>query len=66
MGAVRTLAGSRIYQAASGARRRLALAIVELTKKPAEARDALRLLDRQGGLPAHRPRTPHGEVADLS
>jgi hypothetical protein len=56
MGAVRTLAGSRIYRTATGARRRLAWAIVELTRKPGEARDALTLLDRQGGLPEHLPR----------
>jgi hypothetical protein len=56
MGAVRTLAGSRVYRSATGARRRLAWAIVGLTHNPVDARDALRLLDRKGGLPSHRPR----------
>lgn len=56
MGAVRTLAGSRVYTSAEGARRRLAWAIVGFTRKRVDARDALRLLDRQGGLPGHRPR----------
>jgi hypothetical protein len=56
MGAVRTLAGSRIYRTGAGARRRLAWSIIGLTRNPVDARDALRLLDRQGGLPAHKPR----------
>ena len=56
MGAIRLLAGSRIYRTDAGARRRLAWSIVSLTHNPMDARDALRLLDRQGGLPAHRPR----------
>ena len=56
MGAVRTLAGCRIYRSEVGARRRLAWAIVGLTRNPVDARDALRLLDRQGGLPSHQPR----------
>jgi hypothetical protein len=56
MGAVRALAGSRIYLSAIGARRRLAWAIIGLTRNPNDARDALRLLDRQGGLPLHEPR----------
>ena len=56
MGAVRSLAGSRIYQSAEGARRRLAWAIVALTRNPVDARDALRMLDYQGGLPAHDPK----------
>jgi hypothetical protein len=56
MGAVRTLHGSRVYRSAEGARRRLAWAIVGLTRNPVDARDALRLLDHTGGLPSHRPR----------
>jgi hypothetical protein len=56
MGAVRNLHGSRVYGSEEGARRRLAWAIVGLTRNPVDARDALRLLDSQGGLPSHRPR----------
>ena len=63
MGAVRTLRGSRVYRSAEGARRRLAWAIVGLTRNPVEARDALRLLDRKGGLPSHRPRTDNSAGA---
>jgi hypothetical protein len=55
MGDVRATAGARIYTTAGGARRRLAWAIVSLTKNPVDARNALRLLDRQGGLPKHDP-----------
>ena len=58
MGEVRLTAGARIYASAKGARRRLAWAIVSLTKNPVDARNALRLLDRQGGLPQHKPRRP--------
>lgn len=47
--------GTRIYRDEDGVRRRLADAVMAFTKKPAEARDALTLLDRQGGLPKHRP-----------
>jgi hypothetical protein len=60
MGAVRSLAGSRVYRSAAGARRRLAWAIVALTRNPVDARDALRLLDYQGGLPAHTPKPRAG------
>ena len=56
MGEVRATAGVRIYTTAEGARRRLAWAIVSLTRNPIDARNALRLLDRQGGLPKHEPR----------
>ena len=63
MGAVRTLHGSRVYRTAEGARRRLAWAIVGLTRNPVDARDALRLLDRKGGLPSHRPRTDNSAGA---
>ena len=66
MGAVRTLAGSRIYRTAEGARRRLAWAVVGFTKNPVDARDALRSLDRQGGLPAHRPREIQAAESDPS
>ena len=64
--AVRTLAGSRIYRTAEGARRRLAWAVVGFTKNPVDARDALRSLDRQGGLPAHRPREIQAAESDPS
>jgi hypothetical protein len=66
MGAVRTLSGSRVYRSSDGARRRLAWAIVGLTRNPIDAYDALRLLDRQGGLPAHRPRRDRPRSATLS
>jgi hypothetical protein len=62
MGAVRTLSGSRVYRSEAGARRRLAWAIIGLTRNPVDARDALRLLDRKGGLPSHRPRDPHASI----
>jgi hypothetical protein len=65
MGAVRSLAGSRIYRTGVGARRRLAWAIVGLTHNPVDARDALRLLDRQGGLPAHTPR-PERDTSSIA
>ncbi len=57
MGARRLLRGSRIYTAGESARRRMAWEIVRFTRNPIDARDALRLLDRQGGLPAHKPRS---------
>ncbi len=56
MGAVRTLKGQRIYASGDSVRRRMAWEIIGFTKNPVDARDALRLLDRQGGLPSHRPR----------
>ncbi len=56
MGAVRSLAGSRIYINGDAVRRRMAREIVRFTRNPVDARDALRLLDRQGGLPQHTPR----------
>ena len=56
MGEIRATAGVRIYSTAAGARRRLAWAIVSLTRNPIDAREALRLLDRQGGLPKLQPR----------
>lgn len=55
MGQVKHIHGTRTYRDESGVRRRLADAVIEFTKKPSEAQDALTLLDRQGGLPKHRP-----------
>ncbi len=54
-GAVKHIHGTRIYRDEAGVRRRLADVVMEYTKKPQEARDALTLLDRRGGLPKHRP-----------
>ena len=53
MGARRVLHGSRIYLECHAVRRRMAWEIVRFTRNPIEARNALRLLDRQGGLPSH-------------
>lgn len=47
--------GSRVYRDEAGVRRRLADAVMEFTRRPSEAQDALALLDRRGGLPNHRP-----------
>ena len=55
LGAKKFIHGSRIYRNEAGVRRRLADAVLEFTKRPAEAKDALVLLDRRGGLPRHRP-----------
>jgi hypothetical protein len=55
MGAVKRIHGTRVYRDDAGVRRRLADAIIAFTRNPAEARDALMLLDRRGGLPRHRP-----------
>ncbi len=55
LGRIKLIYGSRTYRDESGVRRRLAASIIGFTKKPADARDALMLLDRQGGLPKHRP-----------
>lgn len=55
MGAVKHIHGSRIYRDEAGARRRLADAVIQFTRNPADARHALALLDRRGGLPKHRP-----------
>lgn len=54
-GATKHIDGSRIYRDAVGVRRRLADAVIAFTRNPQEARDALMLLDRRGGLPQHRP-----------
>jgi hypothetical protein len=54
-GAKKFIHGTRVYRDEAGVRRRLADAVIEFTKKPSEAQDALTLLDRQGGLPKHRP-----------
>jgi hypothetical protein len=55
MGAKKFIHGTRIYRDEAGVRRRLADAVMAFTNKPSEARDALTLLDRRGGLPPHRP-----------
>lgn len=54
-GARKILHGNRTYRDLEGVRRRLADAIIELTRNPRHAAEALVLLDRQG-LPAHAPR----------
>ncbi|GIW04354.1 MAG: hypothetical protein KatS3mg059_0974 [Thermomicrobiales bacterium] len=53
-GAARVILGNRIYRSVPGVRRRLADAVLTLTGKRSEARDALALLDRRG-LPEHQP-----------
>jgi hypothetical protein len=53
-GAVKHIYGQRVYRNLEGVRRRLADQVIAFTGKPAEARDALALLARQG-LPEHRP-----------
>ena len=50
----RVLAGNRTYPDLAGARRRVADAVVELTRRPALAAEALTLLDR-APLPPHGP-----------
>ena len=54
MGRRKAVLGSRVYRDLTGVRRRLADAVLELTRSEREATDALRLLNRQG-LPAHTP-----------
>ena len=48
------LAGNRTYPDLAGARRRVADAVLELTRRPALAVEALTLLDR-ASLPPHQP-----------
>jgi len=55
LGLSKHIYGSRVYRDEAGVRRRLADAVLKFTKRHSEARDALVLLDRMGGLPAHRP-----------
>lgn len=55
MGAIKHIYGTRTYRDEAGARRRLADAVIEFTKRPGDAQDALALLDRRGGLPNLRP-----------
>jgi hypothetical protein len=50
----KTLAGTRTYADLAGARRRLAAAVLELTRKPALAAEATALLDRHP-FPPHDP-----------
>jgi hypothetical protein len=52
-GARKVLAGNRTYPARDGARRRLGDAVLELTRRPALAAEALALFDRF-------PFPPHG------
>ena len=52
----RVLAGNRTYPDLAGARRRVADAVVELTRRPALAAEALALLDR-ASLPPHQPQS---------
>lgn len=54
LGRRKVLAGNRTYADIEGARRRLADAVIELTRKPALAAEALGLLERTP-LPAHAP-----------
>ena len=53
LGRRKILLGNRTYRDIGGARRRLADAVLELTRKPALAAEALTLLDRSP-LPPHR------------
>jgi hypothetical protein len=53
----KVLAGTQTYPALDGARRRVADAVLELTKRPDLAREALVLLDRHR-FPPHQP-APH-------
>ena len=55
LGRIKLIYGTRTYRDEAGVRRRLAASVIAFTKKADEARDALMLLDRQGGLPRHRP-----------
>lgn len=66
MGAVRNTHGMRIYREAAAVRRRIAWAVLALTGKEREARDALALFDLQGGLPAHTPRAERGQADTAS
>ncbi|MBA3642956.1 MAG: hypothetical protein H0W59_02665 [Chloroflexia bacterium] len=56
LGAKTWLNGSRIYPDFAGARRRIADAVMELTRRPALADEALILLSR-AALPDHHPET---------
>jgi hypothetical protein len=55
LGKIKLIYGTRTYRDESGVRRRIAATVLDFTKRPSEANDALTLLDRQGGLPMHRP-----------
>lgn len=55
LGKVKLIHGTRTYRDEAGVRRRLATEVLAFTKRSFEAQDALTLLDRQGGLPRHRP-----------
>lgn len=55
MGAIKHIHGTKTYRDIDGVRRRLSDQVIRFTHNPAEARDALTLLDRRG-LPEHRPR----------
>ncbi len=54
LGRRKVLAGNRTYADLVGARRRIADAVLELTRKPALAAEALGLLERSP-LPPHPP-----------
>ena len=54
LGRRKVLTGHRTYPDLAGARRRVADAVVELTRRPALAAEALLQLDR-ATLPPHRP-----------
>jgi hypothetical protein len=55
LGKIKLIHGTRTYRDEEGVRRRIATEVLAFTKKHAEAKDALTLLDRRGGLPKHRP-----------
>jgi hypothetical protein len=55
MGRVRELAGSRTYISLSGVRRRVGDSVLELTRNPALAGEAMALFDRTR-FPEHTPR----------
>ena len=54
LGRRKVLAGNRTYADLAGARRRIADAVMELTRRPALVAEALLQLDRSA-LPPHRP-----------
>ncbi|MGI8475364.1 MAG: hypothetical protein ACR2OO_03195 [Thermomicrobiales bacterium] len=56
LGETKHVHGTRTYRDIAGVRRRIADVILDFTRKPSEVRDALMLFDRQGGLPAHKPK----------
>lgn len=61
MGRIRDLAGSRTYADLAGARRRVADAVLELTRNPALVAEAMVLFDRTR-FPSHAPAELPGPI----